>query len=303
MASQTFHSPGKLLLTGEYVVLDGALALAIPTTYGQSLEITHGTEGTLTWQSIDDQGTVWYEEAFRLPDLSYEGDKSTFSDTLQSILQVAQELNPEFLSSEKGYTVTTVLDFPRNWGLGTSSTLIHNISKWAKVDAYSLLQQSFGGSGYDVAVAAHGKSLLYALKNGRPEAIPVSLPWDFTEQLYFVHLNQKQDSKEGIARYRKAKKNEGVDLDLFSRITEELSQCTSRSRFAELLTLHEAEISALIQLPTVKEQLFPDFSGIIKSLGAWGGDFVMVLAKTEDDLSYFRNKGYETIIPFHDMIP
>ena len=30
-----FFSPGKLLLTSEYVVLDGALALALPTKLGQ----------------------------------------------------------------------------------------------------------------------------------------------------------------------------------------------------------------------------------------------------------------------------
>ena len=33
----TYYSNGKLLITGEYVVLDGATALAIPTKYGQSL--------------------------------------------------------------------------------------------------------------------------------------------------------------------------------------------------------------------------------------------------------------------------
>ena len=37
---KTFYSNGKLLLTGEYVVLDGATALAIPTKYGQYLEIS-----------------------------------------------------------------------------------------------------------------------------------------------------------------------------------------------------------------------------------------------------------------------
>ena len=34
---KTFYSNGKLLITGEYVVLDGAKALALPTKYGQNL--------------------------------------------------------------------------------------------------------------------------------------------------------------------------------------------------------------------------------------------------------------------------
>ena len=37
METQTFYSNGKLLITGEYVVLDGAKALALPTKFGQSL--------------------------------------------------------------------------------------------------------------------------------------------------------------------------------------------------------------------------------------------------------------------------
>ena len=36
-------------------------------------------------------------------------------------------------------------------------------------------------------------------------------------------------------------------------------------------------MSELLDTKTIKELLFPDFSGTIKSLGAWGGDFVLVL--------------------------
>ena len=35
----TFNAHGKLLLTGEYFVLDGALALALPCKLGQSMSI------------------------------------------------------------------------------------------------------------------------------------------------------------------------------------------------------------------------------------------------------------------------
>ena len=31
-----FYSNGKLLITGEYVILDGALSLAVPSLLGQS---------------------------------------------------------------------------------------------------------------------------------------------------------------------------------------------------------------------------------------------------------------------------
>ena len=66
------------------------------------------------------------------------------------------------------------------------------------------------------------------------------------------------------------------------------------------LKTHERVISEMIGLPTVKEQLFQDYEGIVKSLGAWGGDFVLA---TGDDKtrSYFKSKGFETVISYSKM--
>ncbi|PIZ07449.1 MAG: GHMP kinase, partial [Flavobacteriaceae bacterium CG_4_10_14_0_8_um_filter_34_31] len=46
----TFYGNGKLLLTSEYLVLDGAKALAIPTKYGQYLEVEKLSEKVLLWK-------------------------------------------------------------------------------------------------------------------------------------------------------------------------------------------------------------------------------------------------------------
>ena len=54
-------------------------------------------------------------------------------------------------------------------------------------------------------------------------------------------------------------------------------------------------------MKTVKEALFPDFKGILKGLGAWGGDFILAISK-ENPKDYFASKGYETIIPYSEMI-
>ena len=37
-----FYSNGKLLITGEYLVLDGAKAFALPTKFGQNLIVEKG---------------------------------------------------------------------------------------------------------------------------------------------------------------------------------------------------------------------------------------------------------------------
>ena len=64
---------------------------------------------------------------------------------------------------------------------------------------------------------------------------------------------------------------------------------------------HEALLSSILKIEPVKQRLFPDFFGMMKSLGAWGGDFVLA---TGDDktISYFKSKGYPTVIPYSKMI-
>ena len=66
MKTKPFYSHGKLLLSGEYVVLDGALSLAIPTKYGQSLIIQTIEEPLLSWKSFDEAKNVWFKKEFKL---------------------------------------------------------------------------------------------------------------------------------------------------------------------------------------------------------------------------------------------
>ena len=172
---QKFHSNGKLLLTGEYVVLDGATALAIPTKYGQYLEVSVSEKEGIHWKSFDENGTVWFEDFFDLKTLEGKNQRSELSKTLSKILIEAKKLNPDFLLKCDGILVETKLDFPREWGLGTSSTLLNNIAQWAKVDGFTLLVNSFGGSGYDIAAARSDAPILYELKHGKPHFKKMSI--------------------------------------------------------------------------------------------------------------------------------
>ena len=158
---KSFRSNGKLLLTGEYLVLDGALALAIPTSFGQSLEIASPDQGYIHWKSYDHLGNCWFEWSFNIEDKPNNGVR----ETLLKILSAARKLNPEFLTGSSGVEVKTTLDFPREWGLGSSSTLVNNIAQWAEVDPFKLLWNSFGGSGYDIAAASRDTPILYSVKN------------------------------------------------------------------------------------------------------------------------------------------
>jgi hypothetical protein len=76
---------------------------------------------------------------------------------------------------------------------------------------------------------------------------------------------------------------------------------TTIQSFATAIQKHEVQMSIILETHTIKESLFPDFNGVIKSLGAWGGDFVMAIA-TENPTDYFVSKGYKTIVPYNEMI-
>jgi mevalonate kinase len=301
---QKFYSNGKLLLTGEYVVLNGAEALAIPTRYGQSLSLATIERPKIVWESLDEKGFVWLKEDFSLDEITkivIFKNKNEFKNRLIQILREAKKLNPKFLSTLSGYKITTKLDFPRDWGLGSSSTLINNIANWAEVDAYKLLANTFRGSGYDIAAAQHDCPILFSLKEGAPVTKEIDIPWNFTDRLFFVYLNKKQNSREGIKQYHSKPKINAELISEISLLTSKIINSTSLIDFENLITAHEEIISKIIEQDSVKKIFFQDYSGSIKSLGAWGGDFILVTGD-EMKMDYFRKKGYKTIIPFDEMI-
>ncbi|PTM04073.1 MAG: GHMP kinase [Bacteroidetes bacterium] len=300
----TFRSNGKLLLTAEYVVLDGAMALALPTKLGQDLTIEPNEKNTLIWRSIHENGNTWFESEFSLDEIAkMQTPSNPISKRLLEILISAKQLNPNFLIANNGFSVTTKLDFPHNWGLGSSSTLINNIANWANINPYDLLELTFGGSGYDIACARFNNPIIYSknpIDNSRI-INEVNFNPSFKDELFFIHLNQKQDSREGIKRYNQVKNNLSSTILEINTITKHIIDCDSLSEFKKHITKHEDIISSLINLPTVKTSLFNNYQGAIKSLGAWGGDFILATG-SQNDMDYFKQKGYSTIISYSDMI-
>ena len=305
-----YYSNGKLLLTGEYLVLDGAKSLALPTKFGQDLVVQKMKEQQLIWGSFTHTGECWFEAVFDLQKLRLvsctfnskkEGNGEIIAETLLDILKEAKKINPSFLSLENGFVVKTVLTFPRDWGLGSSSTLINSIASWAKVDAFQLLWNSFKGSGYDIACAQNERAIFYQLENDRPIVEPVNFNPNFKENLFFVHLNQKQDSKEGILKFRQREQSFQKEIEQISTISDEFLKATSLIDFNKLIVEHEQIISSIIKLKPVKEKLFLDYFGEIKSLGAWGGDFVLVTGNDETS-RYFKKKGFDTVLSYSEMI-
>ena len=300
---KNFKSNGKLLITGEYVVLDGALALAVPTKFGQSIEIEAIDEPKIIWNSLDENVGIWFKDEFQIKQVfSSHTPHNNVSNRLIQILNATKELNPNFLKSNAGFKICAKLDFPRHWGLGTSSTLISNMAQWANIDAYKLLENTFGGSGYDIACAQSSTPITYQLQNGKPIVKSVSFNPLFKEYLYFVHLNKKQNSREGISYYNE-NKSSFLDhaISDINCITLKMIDCKNLSDFENLINQHETIIGKVTKQDLVKQVLFNDFSGGIKSLGAWGGDFILVTSR-KNPTNYFKKKGFEIILPYEEMV-
>ncbi|GCD77308.1 hypothetical protein JCM31826_07900 [Thermaurantimonas aggregans] len=290
---------GKLMLTGEYAVTHGARALALPTRYGQQLKATPlPYSEKLIWQARDADGQIWLSVTFEGKEL-IPSESTAEADTLIKLLKKAQELNPAFKYT--GYQVETLLEFSRHWGLGSSSTLVALLAQWSQCDAFELFFSTLSGSGYDVAVSLHGKPLLFKLRKPKPEVQLLEYTMPDVDSLCFLYLGKKQSSQAELSRTASVQ-IDPVLIDDVDTISIELSRVNTSADFDYLLEQHEGLISRLIGLPTIKQSLFKNYPLLIKSLGAWGGDFALVRISSASDLQYFKNKGYDTIVPAREMI-
>ena len=310
-----YYSHGKFLLTGEYLVLKGALALALPLKLGQSLEISLADTDThrLHWiaQRPD---KPWFSVLFDMDTMEpITTDDPLKAEKLASILKTVRQLKPTaFYGGDMRFR--THLDFDPSWGLGSSSTLIANLARWANVDPYELLKLTFGGSGYDIACASAEQPIYYQVNNVEPAlrqaqgpkvVEPVDFQPSFADHLFFIYQGQKQSSSKEIKAFL-AKANPADlqnDIDAVAEISRAVPKCENLDEFGMLMQCHERIIARCIGQEPVQKR-FPDFEGVLKSLGAWGGDFI--LAATEWDESqvkaYFKGKGLEVVFGYNELV-
>ncbi len=294
-------SPGKLLLTSEYAVLDGAKALALPTKWGQELFVEPLTENSsrIHWKAFH-QHDLWLDTI-----VDYQTETIINSNNPEAaafvlkVIQTLKHLQSVSLTGNKSWSLKTNLQFPANYGLGSSSTLMNNLAQWAGVDAFDLNEKCLGGSGYDIAVAQQQEPILYTARPVRTVE-PVALDWPFKEELIFIHLNQKQNSREGISLYRSRPTSEAL-LSQCTEFTERARLAQDLETISQIMTEHEQTLADFLGLKTVKEQYFSDCPAFVKSLGAWGGDFVMS-HQFGGYREYFAQRGFSTVFKWNEII-
>ena len=317
-----YQAHGKFLLTGEYLVLKGALALALPLKLGQTLSVETCHGASLQWDAHKPDGP-WFSVTLNPQNLDIiDCDDQPKAEKLVQILKAVRELKPNAFND--GLHFETHLDFDPNWGLGSSSTLIANLARWANVNPYELLKLTFGGSGYDIACAtaegpiyyqlsttesalrqAQGPKVVEPVETPTPMVEPIDFNPPFSDHLYFIYQGQKQSSSKEVKAF--LEKTNPIDLqkdiESVSEISRAVPKCETLDEFAMLMQCHERIIARCIGQEPVQKR-FPDFEGVLKSLGAWGGDFILA-ATNWDSIqvkAYFKEKGLNVVFDYKEMV-
>jgi mevalonate kinase len=297
----TYRANGKLLLTGEYLVLHGAKAIALPLKVGQCLTVSEGNSSdSLIWIALYNR-QVWFSCELNPTDFSIiNTSHPEKAEILSLIFKSIRNLNPDF-RVKAGTKFETVLESNPEWGFGSSSTLISLLSQWSGVDPFILNERIFKGSGFDIACAIADGPIFYVRNKS---VAPILLDYPFADQLFLVYSGQKKKTANEVNKFLKEKQVSVQLVDEISNLSNEFAGCRDQKEFNRLIILHEKLVGALIGKTPVKSEHFPDFDGEIKSLGAWGGDFYLISTKLpfSETKIYFENKGLTTIFRWNDLI-
>ncbi len=302
---KSWYSHGKLLISGEYLVMEGAKSFALPLKQGQSLSLkSNNKKGLLIWNALLSDGN-WFQATFDTKKLNIiETSNRQLAEKLSQILLACRQLSTTFLKEETGFSVETKLDFNPEYGFGSSSTLISNIALWADVSPFELLRLTFGGSGYDIACARIHSPLFYQLTDTGPKIEEVTFNHTYKKQIYFVYLGKKQKSTESIKSFQSSAVFNKDDLKTISSISEQIVTANSLPDFEQLLNEHEKIMSGILKRPTVKSLLFNNYEGTVKSLGGWGGDFVL-LTSNQSDSSFraeMKKRGFPVVFGYDELV-
>jgi hypothetical protein len=295
---------GKLLITAEYLVLKGALALAIPLRFGQSLSATETNTAYISWQSNDSHGQ-WFSCKFKPASFEIlDTNQDAVAAKLIKYLTAARDLNPGFLRN-KGLSVTFSANYPLEWGLGSSSSLISILARWAGVNAWELYRMCFTGSGYDLACADNDLPIFYRLKDELPVITHAEPAEALKNYSYFAYLGRKQDSASEVAAFLKKQAVPDNVIEKISALSVDICLEPDYRDLCAKVDEHERIMSEILHKPRLKSVRFSTFPGSVKSLGAWGGDFAMFLSDLPADevKTSLNNLGIaDTIYTFNELI-
>lgn len=247
------------------------------------MKISEGSGAELHWITLNEKKEKWFDCKLNLIDFSIEKTSDPEKAAIiQNLIKTAARLNSDFLSKWKKYKITNQLEFSTDWGWGSSSTLIANIAEWAEISPFELFFETQTGSGYDVAAAIADGPILYQKTEDELSFEEIEMNPVLLSNSFVFYRGNKTSSQEAVSRWQSQKRWKRDDIELISRITENIAgNCALPDTIAGIRE-HEKVISRILDTPFLQND-YHDYEGVIKSLGAWGGDFALAL---HEDIQY-----------------
>ncbi len=312
---QSYYAPGKILLVGEYAVTKGFEGLAVPVKTGQWMDVWEfnspgNAEDRLIFNALDLHGATWFSESFDIEflkrnsanyaDARISEDSNQAANSAEALntaeapstnaptdsedshlLKVLTLVSPNFWKPGKSYRFETRLEFDRNSGLGSSSTFIELVCRYFKLDPFQVQDKVFGGSGYDVAIAAVQKPLIFWRTENDIHFRQWSLNPELTKDWKVVFLGNKVNSRTSTSHVNDMlddlAKDENYQMQI-QKIIEIVRDAKELMAVETGIEMYQMFLSQLLGMvtPYTFFGVKPLPRGVCKWLGAWGGDMLLV---------------------------
>lgn len=196
-----------------------------------------------------------------------------------------------------------MLDFSPEYGFGSSSTLISLLAEWAEVNPLDLHFMVSEGSGFDVACALADGPITYKLRDSTPQYQHISFHPPFQEHIWFAWLGNKQATAAHLREVAKGIKPRFDTIYKFSELTRAMIEASSLEEFRRSMEEHEEVLSGILGMERIKSS-FTDLPGSVKSLGAWGGDFMMIATEVDRETleTYLAKKGIHVLYSYEELV-
>jgi mevalonate kinase len=300
----SYFAHGKLLLSAEYMVMHGSKALALPLVKGQTLEKRQSeNRQSFDWDAYAGD-ELWFSARFDPGSLRIlETNHQEMAERLQEMIRACIELMPDFQRDLFRWDALTRLDFPPEYGFGSSSTLTALLAEWAEVNPLDLHFMVSEGSGYDVACALAEGPILYRLRDQSPHYQHISFHPAFRDQLYLAWLGKKQPTVTHLEQITGRTGPSYETIHQFSQMTMAMVEATTLSEFRLVMEEHEEALSQILGMERVSAK-FDGLPGSVKSLGAWGGDFVMIASEADEKSlkGYLGTRDIQVVYKYNDLV-
>ena len=316
--------PGKIVISGEYAVLDGALAIL--TTLNQKVNIkiqesdknhnvylTSALEGIFPFTIDDDANIIWLE-----------ADPGTYGLLLQHAFKILKPMIKEKLSiivDSSEFFRTTKDGTAIKLGIGSSAAVSVGITQalfqyqeivsspgnlLTQANIIHQTLQGKQGSGIDVTCCFADQGIIECTKDSVKNQTWSVLNWPYGLHLKVLTTGQGASTKRLITNYKRASnlypKEFKNSLDQFMSITQNLSHAWKSEdvdHIIGLLTAYDVQIKKLdkigdigiyTQVHTEVQNIASRYNVFYKPSGAGGGDIGLAFSSSLDELNDFSDE-------------